>query len=83
MTRSRVVAAGTTVLAAVAFALLPTTGANAVTKTFYGYGYLPSDAHAAAVAAMSAYSSSCQEVSTTYSPAGSEHYWQATLTANC
>jgi len=57
--------------------------AAAVQKTFVGYGYLPSDAHSAAVAQMHAYSSSCVEVGTTYSEAGSEHYWQATLTANC
>lgn len=52
-------------------------------RTFVGYGYLPSDAHASAVSAMQAYSSSCQEISTSYSPAGSEHYWKATLTASC
>ena len=52
-------------------------------KTFVGYGYLPSDAHAAAVAEMNAYSSSCVEIGTTYSEAGSEHYWMATLTASC
>jgi hypothetical protein len=57
--------------------------AAAEQKTFVGYGYLPSDAHAAAVAQMNAYSSSCVETGTTYSGAGSEHYWMATLTANC
>jgi hypothetical protein len=57
--------------------------AAAEVKTFVGYGYLPSDAHSAAVAQMQAYSSSCAETGTTYSGAGSEHYWKATLTASC
>jgi hypothetical protein len=52
-------------------------------KTFVGYGALPSDAHASAVSQMHAYSASCVETGTTYSEAGSEHYWQATLTASC
>ena len=57
--------------------------AAAEQKTFMGYGYLPSDAHAAAVAQMHAYSATCVETATTYSEAGSEHYWMATLTATC
>lgn len=57
--------------------------ALAVEKTFVGYGYLPSDAHADAVSQMQAYSPSCRELNTVYSPAGSEHYWKATLTADC
>ncbi len=32
---------------------------------------------------MQAFSPSCVEVSTTYSEAGSEHFWKATLTAEC
>lgn len=63
--------------------VLASPAAAAVQKTFVGYGYLPSDAHSAAVAQMHAYSSSCVETGTTYSEAGSEHYWQATLTASC
>ena len=70
------------VAAGVALAL-PTTAANAATETFTGFGSLPSDAHAQAVAAMHAFSPTCVEVSTTYSEAGSEHFWKATLTANC
>lgn len=70
------------VLAAPAVGLIADPAAAEV-KTFYGYGYLPSDAHANAVAQMRAYSPSCVETGTTYSGAGSEHYWQATLTASC
>ncbi len=70
------------VAAGVAFAL-PATAANAATETFTGFGPLPSDAHARAVAAMDAFSPTCVEVSTTYSGAGSEHFRTATLTANC
>jgi hypothetical protein len=83
MLRRRVLAAAGTLAVAVGLVLTPATDANAVTKIFYGYGYLPSDAHSAAVANMTAYSSSCVEVSTSYSSAGSMHYWKATLTANC
>jgi hypothetical protein len=68
---------------AAGMALLPATAANAATQTFTGFGPLPSDAHAQAVAAMHDFSASCVEVSTTYSEAGSEHFWKATLTANC
>ncbi|MFF5070664.1 hypothetical protein ACFY2R_05490 [Micromonospora olivasterospora] len=57
--------------------------AAAETRTFVGYGAIPSDAHADAEAQMRAYSSSCVEVSTTSSPAGSAHTWKATLTASC
>ncbi|MCW3817790.1 hypothetical protein ONA91_25395 [Micromonospora sp. DR5-3] len=57
--------------------------ATATTETFIGYGYLPENAHQDALAQMHAYSPSCYEVSTTYSPAGSMHYWKATLTAEC
>jgi hypothetical protein len=32
---------------------------------------------------MHAFSPTCVEVSTIYSEAGSEHFWQATLTADC
>jgi hypothetical protein len=76
------------VVLALLIAYLVTGGGSATAavdanQTFIGYGYLPSDAHAAAVAEMNAYSSSCQEISTTYSGAGSEHYWKATLTADC
>jgi hypothetical protein len=62
---------------------LPATAANAATETFTGSGPLPSDAHAQAVAAMHEFSPTCVEVSTTYSEAGSEHFWTATLTADC
>ena len=81
--RSRLITAAVTTLAAAGLAVLPMSDANAVSKTFTGYGYIPSDAHTQAVAAMHAYSSTCKEVSTAYSEAGSEHYWKATLTANC
>jgi hypothetical protein len=75
-------------IAAAVLAVATATGiaaspAYAATQTFYGYGFSPDAAHSAAVANMQAYSSSCVEISTTYSEAGSEHYWQATLTADC
>ena len=62
---------------------LPATAANAATETFTGFGPLPSDAHAQAVAAIHSFSPTCVEVSTTYSEAGSEHFWKATLNADC
>ncbi|MFI2710801.1 hypothetical protein ACH495_11800 [Micromonospora sp. NPDC018662] len=70
-------------LAATAVTAAPAGATVTATRTFVGYGYLPSDAHTAAVNQMTAYSPSCREVGTTYSPAGSEHYWKATLTADC
>jgi hypothetical protein len=57
--------------------------AAAAEHTFTGYGPLPSSAHDDAVAQMNAYSPSCVEIDTVYSGAGSEHYWKATLTAEC
>ena len=76
------------VLAAVAVASLVSVGlapgaAAAEERVFIGYGPLPSDAHADAVRQMQAYSPTCQEISTVYSPAGSAHTWKATLTALC
>jgi hypothetical protein len=73
--------AGTALAAGLAIA--PATAAHATTTYFYGYGYLPSDAYNDAKAQMEAYSPTCQEISVTYSEAGSEHYWKATLTADC
>ena len=75
------VAAATLVSGAVVVADVETV--LAAQQVFVGYGYLPSDAHAAAVTQMHAYSPTCQEISTVYSGAGSEHYWKATLTAEC
>jgi hypothetical protein len=80
MIRARTALVAVLVSVAVAFA---DPAAAAEQKTFVGYGYLPSDAHAAAVAQMNAYSPTCVETATTYSEAGSEHYWMATLTASC
>jgi hypothetical protein len=83
---TRALASGAAVLALLTATIggaAPAAAAVAETRTFVGYGYLPSDAHADAVNQMNAYSSTCQEVSTQYSPAGSEHYWKATLTAEC
>jgi hypothetical protein len=57
--------------------------AAAAQDTFIGYGAVPSDAHSDAVRQMNAFSPSCVEISTTYSEAGSEDSWQATLTAQC
>jgi hypothetical protein len=76
-------AVGSFLVALIGVVSLSTNASAASQLTFYGYGYLPSDAHADAVADMQAYSSSCVEIGTTYSSAGSEHYWQATLTAEC
>jgi hypothetical protein len=75
------VAAVTVVSGAVVMADAGT--ALAAQQVFVGYGALPSDAHAAAATQMHAYSPTCQEIGTTYSEAGSEHYWKATLTADC
>ncbi|GAA3774904.1 hypothetical protein GCM10022225_73440 [Plantactinospora mayteni] len=61
----------------------PGTAAASTEQIFIAYGVNPPDAHAAALRQMEAYSPTCQEVSTTYSPAGSGHTWKATLTALC
>lgn len=53
------------------------------TQQFVGFGPLPSDAHADALRQMQAFSPSCVEISTVLGEAGSEHFWMATLTADC
>ena len=85
MSRKAARALAATILAAsVIPGLALTSGsAAAATQTFVGFGVLPSDAHADAVRQMNAFSSTCVEVDTVYSPAGSAHTWMATLTAEC
>ena len=73
-------------LTSAALVVLPAVSQNAIAaeqRTFVGFGIQPSDAHADAVAQMQAFSPSCVEISTTFSPAGSAHTWMATLTAEC
>jgi hypothetical protein len=76
--------AATILAASILPGLVVTAGsAAAAEQTFTGYGPMPSSAHDDAVAQMRAYDSSCVEINTVYSEAGSENYWKATLTAEC